>query len=78
MQVHLEVQHLAQYLTSWKLLGNEFLLPDLSYMIVYAKHAYMSASGKRKASEVRICRMPHSRAGTVDITVSLLKALVAA
>lgn len=54
--MHLEVQHLAQYLISWKMLGNEFLLSDLAYMIAYAKHAYMSASGKRKASEVRLRR----------------------
>lgn len=56
MQVNLEVQHLAQYLTTWKMLGNEFLLSDLAFMIAYAKHAYMSASGKRKASEVRMRR----------------------
>ena len=52
MQVTLEVQHLAHYLLSWKVLGNEFLLSDLAYMVVFAKHAHMSDSGKRKASEV--------------------------
>ncbi|KAK9840438.1 hypothetical protein WJX74_009947 [Apatococcus lobatus] len=51
LQVNLEVQHMAQYLINWKLLGNEFLLSDLAYMVVFAKHAYLSASSKRKASE---------------------------
>ena len=48
-QVTLELQHLAQHLTSWKLLGNEFLLSDLAYMVIYAKQA---AGGKHKPSEV--------------------------
>ena len=52
MQVTLEVQHMAQYLLNWKLLGNEFLLSDLAYMVIFAKHAHVSDSGRRKASEV--------------------------
>ncbi|KAK9854470.1 hypothetical protein WJX84_007621 [Apatococcus fuscideae] len=56
-QVNLEVQHMAQYLINWKLLGNEFLLSDLAYMVVFAKHAYLSASSKRKASEVALHKL---------------------
>ena len=60
VQVKLELHHLAQYLASWKLLGNEFLLSDLAYMVIYAKHAQPSSSSKHRASEVSCAAEPQT------------------
>ncbi|KAK9863470.1 hypothetical protein WJX84_002271 [Apatococcus fuscideae] len=50
--VTLELPQLTQYLTAWKLLGNEFLLSDLAWMVVFGKHGYLSAGGKQRPSEI--------------------------